>query len=279
METSKHQTTLDGHDQAHPHMSRLATNTVIYEQPLNERMRAFLRLEHLFDRARHRLSEPDMWASRASLDAVIDIMNIMSRTDLKTEFIKELDRHAATLETLEKNPKVDLGRLDTILSRIREILATLRTRDDVPGHELRQNELLSMVRQRHSIPAGTCDFDLPGFHFWLQSEPEQRIGDLTRWLSAYDIVRDAVTLCLTLVRESARVTHELAEAGFFQRTLEKGVPFQLVRVALAGNAPWYPEISAGRHRFSVRFMLQGNAEARPTQTHEAVEFDLLCCVI
>ena len=41
----------------------------------------------------------------------------------------------------------------------------------------------------------------------------------------------------------------------------------------------FPEISAGRHRFTVRFMRQRLAEERPTQVTDDVSFRLTCCVI
>lgn len=260
-------------------MSSPADNVVAYEQPLNERMRSFLRLEHLFERARHELHSRDAWSSRATLETMINIMALVGRADLRTELIKELERHASTLEALSRNPKVDPERLQEIHAATRETLQALRNSENAPGHELRQNELLSAVRQRQSIPAGTCDFDLPAFHFWLCSSDERRFEDLSRWLSVFDGVRDAISLCLTLVRQSATATRELAAGGFFQRNLDSSTPCQMVRVVLPRDAPWYPEISAGRHRFTVRFMRNDNVETRPAQTDVDVEFDLLCCVI
>jgi cell division protein ZapD len=254
-------------------------NAVVYEQPLNERMRAFLRLEHLFRRAEHQLRDADVWASRATLEVIIDIMAVMSRADLKTELIKELDRHTQTLESLSISPQVDHERLDEILDQVKRLLSILRTIEQTPGNELRQNEFLAAIRQRNSIPAGTCDFDLPGYHFWLQSPTDQQHRDLEHWLSAFDLIRDATCLCLRLVRESSMATRERAAVGFFQKNLEKGSPCQMVRVVLPGDALLYPEISAGRHRFTIRFMEQHSLDIRPVQTDKDVDFELLCCVL
>ena len=251
---------------------------ILYEQPLNERIRSFLRLEHLFERTAHQLRGGDAWSSRDTLETIIDIMALMSRSDFKAEVIKELERHAATLDGLAQNPGVDPGRLDEVLSQVRGLLQTLRTSEN-PGSELRHNELLNAIRQRYSIPAGTCDFDLPALHFWLRNPPEQRSKELREWVSTFDALRDAISLCLRLVRESADATREIAFRGFFQQNLETSTPCQLVRVAVSADAPWYPEISAGRHRFTVRFMCPGEAQARPAQTQEDVVFNLLRCVI
>lgn len=251
----------------------------IYEQPLSERMRTFLRLEHLFAKAEHALSSTDVWSSRSTLEAIIDVMALLSRADIKKEIIKELERHAATLKGLARNPNVDPARLEAVLNAVKGHLTSLRTDENSWGQELRNDELLSMVRQRSTITAGTCSFDIPALHFWLQSSADSRVNDLDRWLGSFDLLNTSVSLCLKLVRESALATHELAQSGFFQRTLEPSTPCQMVRVCVDNEVRCFPEISAGKHRFTVRFMMPNGAQDRPTQVEEDVEFDLHCCII
>jgi len=256
-----------------------ATDRVIYEQPLSERIRSFLRLEYLFERAHHQVKAGDPWSSRNTLESIIDVLSVLSRADLKKELIKELERYAARLESLARNPNVDQSRLQDVLDRIRSVLHQLRNIDSVIGHELRYNELLNAVKQRNSMPAGTCNFDLPAFHYWLTLPSEQRIRDLRIWLASFELLHEAVSLCLSLVRESATETRELAIAGFFQKNLETSTPCQMIRVSLPRGAAFFAEVSAGRHRFTVRFMAFGDPSSRPVQTDEDIEFDLLCCVI
>jgi len=251
----------------------------IYEQPLSERIRTFLRLEHLFDKTGHALTSIDPWSSRVTLEAIIDIMAILSRADLKKEIIKELERHAATLQGLSRNPNVDPNRLKDILDVVKTQLASLRSDENSWGQELRDDELISNVRQRSSITAVTCNFDLPVLHYWLQTSADHRVNDLRRWLRSFDLLSSSVTLCLRLVRESAIATHELAHSGFFQRTLETSTPCQMIRVCLDDDVRCFPEISAGKHRFTVRFMSPTTTHDRPAQTDGDVEFDLHCCVI
>lgn len=251
----------------------------VYEQPLSERIRTFLRLEHLFAKAEHALTSIDPWSSRATLEAVIDIMAVISRADLKKEVIKELERHAATLQGLSRNPNVDPTRLKDVLDAVKAQLASLRSDENSWGQELRDDELLSTVRQRNSITAGTCNFDLPALHYWLQASADQRVNDLRRWMRSFTLLDSSVSLCLQLVRNSSIATHELAQSGFFQRTLETSTPCQMIRVCLSDDARCFPEISAGKHRFTVRFMSLAATQERPSQTDADVEFDLHCCVI
>ncbi len=259
-----------------PHQHPAAT---IYEQPLNERMRAFLRLEYLFARVKHWCGGDDTWSSHNTLEAIIDIMALLSRSDLKHEFIKELERHSATLNGLKRNPNVDGSRLDAILDDIEGLLGELKQLENPPGSELKFHELIASVKQRTTIPAGTCAFDLPSYYHWLRQPADKRQVDLHEWLSPFDLVQRATGLCLTLVRESTSATQECAPGGFFKRSLDTNTPCQIVRVVLPADAGCFPEVSAGKHRFTVRFLEQPNPAARASQVDYDVDFDLLCCII
>ena len=252
---------------------------IIYEQPLSERIRTFLRLEFLFCRARYLLGHDAPWASRMTIEVIIDVMAVLSRADLKKEIIKELERHSTTLGAFSQNPNVAEDRLNEIREEIDSMLQALHGRETAPGHELRHNELLNAVRQRSSIPAGACDFDLPAFHYWLEQPASQRIPELNDWFSTFDVFETSIGLCLRIVRGSGSATREVASGGFFQRNLGSSTPCQMIRVALSRELPLYPEISAGKQRFAVRFLHPGDRSSRPSQTDTDVDFGLYCCVI
>ncbi|MFT5173608.1 MAG: cell division protein ZapD [Gammaproteobacteria bacterium] len=252
---------------------------ISFEQPLTERVRTMLRLEFLFTRAREALLEQGIWASRTAVECLVDVMSVLGRTDLKKELIKELERHAVTLDSLARNPNVDPQRLEHIQQQVSQYLTRLKGTEVGFGHALRSNEMFNSVRQRSAIPAGTCDFDLPAYHHWLKSDPLQRRVELKEWISHFDVLHEATDLCLNLVRESGVTTAEQAHGGMFQRTLETATPCQMIRVCIANDSMMFPEISAGRHRFTVRFMQQPDPAERASQVQSEVDFQLVCCVI
>ena len=252
---------------------------ITYEQPLNERIRTFLRLEHLFDKEDHFLAHISEWDSRASLSLLLDIIDMLARSDIKTELIKELERHALTLSSLKKNPGVDLQRLDVILDDINRNLNVLRDGAYQPGQALRQDELVTSVKQRSSIPGGSCNFDLPAYHFWLQRPTADRNTDLERWREDLLVIKKSIRLAMHMIRNSANPVVEQAVNGFFQKPIETNVACQLIRVLLPDNSEYFPEISGGRHRFTVRFLEQNETSSRPVQTSHSVEFELHCCIL
>lgn len=261
-------------NQPHP-----AAKRVLYEHPLNERARTFLRLEYLFNQASHHVRRSSEWDSRATLACILEILSIFSNTNIKSEALKELERHAGNLKRLERNPDIDHRQLGNLLDDLETRVDGLHGINGQIAGELKTSEFLISIRQRSAIPGGTCDFDLPAFHYWLQQPSSQRTDDLFRWLHNFDAIGQAIQLILKLTRESTRLKPTVAHGGVYQETLDPKMPCQLVRIALPADVPYFAELSGGKHRFTARFLQFSTIEQRARQTELDVDFDLACCII
>jgi cell division protein ZapD len=251
---------------------------IVYEHPLNERTRSLLRLEHLFEQTEYHLPRGEIWNSRAAIDGLLGITSIFLRSDLKGDLIKEVDRYRNALERLSQNQTVDANRLDDVLVKLADIYRKLQASSGSPGQKMRRNEFLMDIMQRSSIPGGNCAFDLPYFHYWLQKPASEREGQLREWMGVYGDFKQAVEIILTLIRDSTALTSVVAKDGLYQQTLDPQIPTQLIRVSVAGDVGYFPEISGGRHRFTVRFM-SAKENSRPAQCKQTVNFSLACCVL
>lgn len=251
-------------------------NEVIkYEHPLNERYRSFLRLECLFNQFTHHCGGQASENSHTALNTLLDILNVIGRTDIKTDTLKELDRICGVLAPLTDKPGIEAGRLDEILSTLKQLGAQLRAITGPMDKQLKNEELFKILQQRSNIAGGLCDFDLPAYRYWLKQPAEQRIEDLKKWILPFEALQYSVESALDLVRASTSPQRRVAEKGIYKQTLESKSPFQLLIVALPAASPYFAEFSGSRHRFSVRFL---DAQREHTlQTDQAVEFDLSCC--
>lgn len=249
---------------------------LIYEHPLNERIRTFLRLEHLFGKLAYFLPQEEVWATRAVVEALLDILNVTARADIKTEILKEIDRHTAVLTRLAHQRGVDTERLQELLSRMEQIGNQVYQLNGQLGQALRENDFLKNIIQRSSIPGGTCSFDLPQLHHWLGRPHALRAEQIQSWLEELQPVWDGVELLLSLARDSSDPRLEIAENGFFQGNLDAQAPAQMVRIALDPSAPFYPEVSGHRSRYSIRFLEMAGSD-RANQTNRDVEFLLTAC--
>jgi len=241
-------------------------------------MRTFLRLEFLFQTGIHHARGRSIWDSRAAMDCLLDVLSIFSRSDLKSEVLKELERHTANLTAMQSNPQVDRDKLAGIMRQLDTLSARLHAQRGQVGQSLRQNEFLASIQQRSSIAGGSCTFDLPAYHHWLQRPAPERIEQLLDWFSVFDLVRNGVELILELMRQSATPVKEIARSGFFQQNLPSSIPCHMMRVAVPRSSPFFAEISGSKHRFTVRFM-EASVNGRSSQTTEDVEFELTRCVL
>jgi cell division protein ZapD len=250
---------------------------LIYEQPLNERMRMLLRLEHLFDQLNHYLAGESSWDNRKTITTLIDILNLLERADLKTELMKELDRLSVSLARLKAQPDVDSQQLDTILNDLQRHHDIVKHIPGRLGDELRFDTLIGAVKQRIAIPGGSCCFDLPGFHYWLAQPNATRNKQLKQWVSVLNPIESTVRLLLELIRSSAYTEKATAKSGFYQKMLEATSPCQLIRVQMNGDQA-FPEISGGKHRISIRFLSPDEAHKADLLQQE-IHFEIGCCII
>ena len=255
------------------------SDNIVYEQPLNERVRILLRLEFLFSSANNALQGTSELKNRDTINALLSILSVFDRTDLKQEIIKELERLISALSALENMPGVDKQALNNLLQELDTILDPLHLIKTAIGHNLRENDFLFAIRQRSSIPGGTCDFDIPAYHFWLQHiSAESRQQQLQSWLNEFSHVRAAIDIILKLIRGSTGFSPAHAQAGFYQHSLDSSQANQIIQVKIPRDTNYYPEISGGKHRFTVRFM-QFNINQRPQQCKEDIDFSLSCCAM
>ncbi|QMU62508.1 MAG: cell division protein ZapD [Gammaproteobacteria bacterium] len=253
------------------------TNEICYEQPLNERMRTFLRYEELTRRFNFFAKQESSSDSHAALLTLIEILSLVSRGDLKQELLKELKRQIDTLEQLSNKPKLNTSKLTEILSIHKNTFDHLHTIRGQIGHHLKENDFLNSIRQRAVIPGGTCDFDLPEYHHWLSLSFNQRSKVLLEWIEPFEIVQQSVYQALRLIRESTQYVNKSAANGFYDQNLDPNSPNQLIRIAIAKKHNFFPECSAGKHRFSIRFLLQNDPNTTPKQTGVSIDFKLACC--
>lgn len=252
---------------------------VSYETPLNERMRTFLRLENLMARFRHCIAMNTEWDSHCALMVLIEIFNLTTRGDLKSEVMKEMERQIANMTRLQDEPSVDKTSLNNIINSQRLLVQKLHSMNGQLGQHIKNNDFLSGVRQRATIPGGSCDFDLPQFRYWLSRPLETRSHILKSWIKPYEQIQEAIAVVLGIIRQSADMRTHTAKGGFYQQNLDLAQPYQMIRIDMPTDSVLFPEVSAGKHRFTVRFLMQGDMNVRSKQSNQDIDFRLCCCAL
>jgi len=254
-----------------------AAEVFVFEQPLNERMRTFLRLDFLYNQALYHNEMASSWGSRAAMSSLIDILAITTRGDVRSDVLKELESQLTSLNEFQSNPGVDAQRLKTLMSNLLRLRADLMAAGSTFLQPLRDSEFVNSIRHRSAIPGGTCEFDLPDYYFWLTQSDDARMRTFNQWLGLLRPMCDAIAELLWLTRQNGRSREEIARGGTFNITFERDNPLQLLRISLPASAGLYPEISGSHHRCNIRFLAWNGLATRPTQAQEDVRFMLSCC--
>jgi cell division protein ZapD len=248
---------------------------IVYEYPLNERVRTLLRLEDLFDRVLFFAARDSAYDHHASLNAIFEILEVASRGDLKSDLLQELDRQRAFLDALRDNPAISEGKLSQVLHEIQQAFAALIASAGKTGQHLRENEWLMTIKQRSAIPGGVCEFDVPSFHQWLHKDTDSRRADLNEWLRPLLPILDALRIVLRVLRESGKPISLVAYHGVFQQAPAERVA-QMLRLILRQDLPCVPEISANKYALNIRFILAGSVQRTKVYEHD-IDFDLVYC--
>ncbi len=247
-----------------------------YEHPLNERIRTLMRLEVLFQRVGFFAAQLAPHDHHAALLALFEITDVAARADLKTDLLQELERQKQLLAPLRTNPAIDTSVLDPLLADIDRVGSNLHAQAGKVGQHLRDNEWLMTIKQRTAIPGGVCEFDLPAYHYWLNSEPGARQNDLKAWLAPFLPIYDGLVIVLRLLRDNGRTSRHTAYRGVFQLMLTSSKVAQLLRLTVAKDLACVPEISANKYALNIRFVGLSSME-RGTVFDQDVEFDLMFC--
>jgi len=253
--------------------------SILYEQPLNERMRTFLRLESFLYQTSHFFESNSKWDMQASVFSIVKILYILERQDIRSEILKELERHSGILTRLLETPAIDRDRLDGTLKKL---TAQAKEIHNLPGKlvkQLRSDDLLNNIRQRTAVSSSTCSFDIPAFYHWLHQPRDVCYERFASWMEDFRPLQNSLKLLLDLTRNSAFFEEKTAKAGFFQKSLDAAHPCQLVRINLPRSTQAYPEISGGKHRVNVRLLQYSASDSRPVQIEHDLDIEISCCAI
>ena len=217
---------------------------VLFEHPLNEKMRTWLRIEFLIQQLTVNLPIVDHAGALHFFRNVSELLDVFERGEVRTELLKELDRQQRKLQTWIGVPGVDQSRIEALIQQLKAAGSVLISAPRI-GQFLREDRLIALVRQRLSIPGGCCSFDLPTLHIWLHLPQAQRDSQVETWIASLN--------------------------GFYQ---DNGGDADLLRLNLSLDSQLYPQISGHKSRFAIRFM---PLDTENGQVPERLDFELACC--
>ncbi|WP_298774649.1 cell division protein ZapD [uncultured Shewanella sp.] len=239
-------------------------NTLIFEHPLNEKIRGYLRLEYLDQQLQQNLEEDHQ---ARCFDPLFSLCELTERCDYSGEVLKDLDRQLAQW-SIESVPVMDT--IPDPIATLKESRNKLKLAQR-PGLNIKHDRFLSTLRQRYNMPGACCNFDLPQLHFWLEKPWEQRQLEYLSWKAQFSDLLTPIKLLLAITRQSSQYKECSAHDGFFQAHSEH--PLSLVRIKLSQKNQCYPTISGHKNRYAIHFMQFDSQK----HANENIPFQLATC--
>lgn len=226
------------------------SSETLYEHPLTEQVRVYLRLEYLLGQINQSVALTDDGQWRVFFRSLFDLVEILEQVQVKGDLAKDLEKQRTKLETWLDVPNVDTEQLKALLLESRQIQQALLQSARL-GQKLREDKFLSSIRQRFSIPGGTCSFDLPSLHHWLNLPLAHKQSNAERWKQTLAPLEDALGFWLRLTRGSATLQPCAVVNGFYQQDVEGA---SLLRIKISTDYNAFPLVSGHKSRFAIRFM-------------------------
>lgn len=247
-----------------------------YEFPFNERIRTYLRLEHLFFRLGDLMGRSSATDHHFAITTLFEILEVGARSDLRTDVLKDLEKQKSLVASYRGNPVISEKALDQVLAQLEACLNALRDQPGKMGQSLSEIDWLMSLRSRAAIPGGTCEFDLPVYHAWRHLSVADRRADLKRWIEGLLPLAESVGLLLKLLRDSGVPQKVMCAGGHYQQNLPQGRTFQLMRLRLDPALGVFPEVSGNRLVVSVRLMTLVDGQ-RVQSSSEDAQLEIALC--
>lgn len=247
-------------------------SSVLFEHPLNERIRNYLKLEQLFKHLDVSSSSNISSSHITYFNALFSIIDTLERNDIRGDLIKELEKLEQSLVVWSQAPDIDTSLLGDNLKQTISLLCELK-KTKQQWLDYREIKFLTGLKQRFAMQGGTCVFDLPQLHFWLSRDESLLLDEMNSWINLFSSISHSLCLILKFIRLRGEFESIETDNGFYQ---DNGENILLLRIKTPNNANFYPTVSGNKFRYSIRFVVPCNEMGR-RYLNQPTNFELARC--
>ena len=254
-------------------------NFIVYEQPVAENIRNFLKCEYLHEKINSSLSLESIWSIKSSISALLEMSDFSQRINLKVELLKELEKMSFTLRKLNKNNEIELSKFDAYKNEIDRCLINLNDINDNPSKTILDNDFLMLIKSKLHIPAGDNFFDMPSYLNFLTSKKNHIIENINIWSSPFSVFFDSSKLVLDYKRISSKFEKCRSNKSYFEKKLDKNARIDLVRIKIEKDMNIYPDISVNRQNVNAVFKTAFGDNRIARTIVDDIEFELSLSIL
>ncbi len=233
-------------------MNSLSDNQVsLYEEPVQEKIRKFIKIEFLLNKIYHFKNKEDKNDNYIALLSLCELYEILSRSDIKSELIREVENQNSYFMKIKEIPDAgaDTNKLNSVLEKQSMLLNLIHNIESNYLDYLEHDVLFKTVLKN-------CYTQLQpaAIEFWLSRDVLIRETQINLWLEPLQFIKRAIDFILEVIRKSGKFEDRMAEKGFFIEKQNPQKNILLIRVTLTSDLYYYPQISVGKQRLTIMFM-------------------------
>jgi len=231
-------------------MNSLSDNQVsLYEEPVQEKIRKFIKIEFLLNKIYYFKGKDDKGENYVALLALCELYEILSRSDIKSELIREIETQNTYLQKVKKIPQADNNKLNSVLEKQDQLLKLIYSIEVNYLDHLERDIFFKTILKNSFTQLQPASVD-----FWLSRDILNRETQINLWLEPLIFIKRSIDFILEVIRKSGRFEDRMAEKGFFTEKQDSSKNVLLIRVTLTSDLYYYPQISVGKQRLTIIFM-------------------------
>ena len=255
-------------------MNNLSDNQVsVYEEPVQEKIRKFIKIAFLFNKLFYVKDKENKNDNYIALLALCEIYEILSRSDIKSELIREIENQNNYFKKIKEIPEANSEKLSSVLEKQNVLLQLIHNVESNYLEYLEADVLFKTILKNSINPLQPTSVE-----FWLSRDIILRETQINLWTEPLLFIKKSVDFILEVIRKSGRFEDKLAEKGFFIEKLDPKKNILLIRVTLTSDLYYYPQISVGKQRLNIMFMSKDDKNNLVSHK-EDVAFILTTCTL
>ena len=219
----------------------------IYEQPVDERIRKFLRFENIYMKINNHKDIDSKYDAYSVLLNISELFINLTRSEIKRDLISEIETHKVRYQEYIKFDRADKIKLNSIMEKQNAILRTLHDLEANYLNVLKRDELLQTIIKH--INTSCADLE-----YWLSRDHDFRKNQINLWLELIKPIENSIFFCLDLLRKSTETLEITAKDGMYLFKMDTEKKIRLLRVTMKTDNYFFPRISVGPQRATIAFM-------------------------
>ena len=219
----------------------------IYEQPVDERIRKFLRFENIYMKINNHKDIDSKYDAYSVLLNISELFINLTRSEIKRDLISEIETHKVRYQEYIKFDGADKIKLNSIMEKQNAILKTLHDLEANYLNVLKRDELLQTIIKH--INTSCADLE-----YWLSRDHDFRKNQINLWLELIKPIENSIFFCLDLLRRSTETLEITAKDGMYLFKMDTEKKIRLLRVTMKTDNYFFPKISVGPQRATIAFM-------------------------